>query len=49
MQNFVGLDVHKSSIYAVVLDKEGNQILESAQKHEAFLACRKTFGFSCRI
>ncbi len=34
MQNFVGLDVHKSSIYAVVLDKEGNQIFERSMRTE---------------
>lgn len=32
MQKFVGLDVHKAFIYAVVLDKEGNQLFERKLK-----------------
>jgi len=32
MHRFVGLDVHKAFIYAVVLDKEGNQLFERKLK-----------------
>jgi len=34
MQNFVGLDVHKSSIYAVAMDKDGNRIFERNLKSQ---------------
>jgi len=34
MQKFVGLDVHRSFIYAVVMDKEGNILLSRKYKSE---------------
>lgn len=34
MQNFVGLDVHKSFIYAVATDKEGKQLFERKVKND---------------